>query len=75
MSYTLTLQCGCVVYMACHPKTREVHTRIIEARSQRCGVRRHEVGLRLELRELLGDPDYWRGLAAVTPPMIRSGRA
>ena len=56
MSYTLVLQCGCVVYVSCHPKTRIAHTRIIQARGAQCGVRRHEVGLRLFLWEILPDP-------------------
>ena len=56
MSYTLVLQCGCVVYVSCHPRTRIAHTRIIQARGEQCGVRRHEVGLRLFLWEILPDP-------------------
>jgi hypothetical protein len=58
MSYNLTLQCGCVVYVSAHPKTRLAHTRIIQSRSQHCRVRRHEVGLRLYLWELLPDPAH-----------------
>ena len=56
MSYTLTLQCGCVVYVSAHPKTRIAHTRVIQSRGSHCTVRRHEIGLRLLLRELLPDP-------------------
>jgi hypothetical protein len=56
MSYTLTLQCGCVVYVSAHPKTRIAHTRVIQSRGSQCAVRRHEVGLRLFLWELLPDP-------------------
>jgi hypothetical protein len=56
MSYDLTLHCGCVVYVSAHPATRVVHTRIIQSRGARCGVRRHEVGLRLYLWELLPEP-------------------
>ena len=56
MSYTLTLQCGCVVYVSAHPETRVVHTRIIQTRGTACRVRRHDVGLRLYLWELLPDP-------------------
>jgi hypothetical protein len=55
MSYTLVLQCGCTVYVACHPRTRLAHTRIIEARSPHCTDRRHEVGARLWLWEMLPD--------------------
>jgi hypothetical protein len=56
MSYTLTLQCGCVVYVSTHPKTRIAHTRVLEARGDACRVRRHEKGLTLYLWELLPDP-------------------
>jgi hypothetical protein len=56
MSYNVVLPCGCVVYVSCHPKTRIAHTRIIQSRGVRCGARRHEVGLRLFLWELLPDP-------------------
>jgi hypothetical protein len=56
MSYTLTLQCGCVVYVSAHPKTRIAHTRVIQSRGINCSVRRHEIGLRLFLWELLPDP-------------------
>jgi hypothetical protein len=55
MSYNLSLQCGCVVYVACHPDTGLPHTRVIETRASACPVRRHEVGLRLALWELLPD--------------------
>ena len=58
MSYTLTLPCGCIVYVSCHPKTRIAHTRIIQSRAASCRVRRHEVGLRLYLWEILPDPAY-----------------
>jgi len=52
-SHCLTLQCGCVVYVSCHPTTGVAHTRIIQSRGEACRVRRHEVGLRLFLWELL----------------------
>lgn len=55
MSYNLTLACGCVVYVSCHPRTRIAHTRIIQARAPKCRDRRHEVGSRLYLWELLPD--------------------
>jgi hypothetical protein len=57
MSYTLTLQCGCSVYVACHPRTGVAHTRIIEFRGAACDIRRHEVGLRLALWEALPADD------------------
>ena len=58
MSYNLSLPCGCVVYVSCHPTTRVAHTRVIQSRSVRCKVRRHAVGLRLFLWELLPDPAH-----------------
>ena len=56
MSYAITLWCGCSVYVSCDPKTGLAHTRIIERRSAACTDRRHEVGLRLRLWEMLPDP-------------------
>jgi len=53
MSYTITLYCGCVVYVSCHPDTGFAHTRVIESRAPRCSVRQHEVGLRLFVSDLL----------------------
>lgn len=58
MSYTLTLQCGCTVYVACHPSTQVAHTRVIEARGPRCPLRLHDVGRRLFLWEMLPDPHH-----------------
>jgi hypothetical protein len=55
MSHNLTLECGCVVYVAANPETGVAHTRIIQSRGLACRVRRHEVGLRLFLWELLPD--------------------
>jgi hypothetical protein len=56
MSYTLALQCGCVVYVSQHPDTGLAHTRIIEARGRNCRRREHMVGKRLFLWELLPEP-------------------
>jgi hypothetical protein len=53
VSYTLTLTCGCSVYVSCNPRTRIAHTRVVERRDVRCRNRRHEVGSRLWLWELL----------------------
>lgn len=58
MSYNITLQCGCVIYVSIHPKTRLAHTRIVQTRGQRCDIRRHETGQRLYLWELLPDPTH-----------------
>ena len=55
MSYTITLWCGCRVYVSCDPRTRVAHTRIIERRGRSCPNRRHDVGTRLNLWELLPD--------------------
>jgi hypothetical protein len=73
MSYTLSLQCGCVVYVSCHPTTRVAHTRVIQTRGPVCRVRRHDVGLRLYLWEILPDRVHraepvWDDLR---PPRIR----
>ena len=58
MSYTVTLGCGCRVYVACHPRTGLAHTRIIEYRSSGCAVRSHDVGVRVAVWELLPyEPD------------------
>jgi hypothetical protein len=58
MSYTVTLGCGCHVYVACHPRNGVAHTRIIEYRAPGCRVRSHDVGVRVPLWELLPyEPD------------------
>ena len=67
MSYELTLQCGCVVYVACHPATSLAHTRVIDRRGRTCATRRHEVGTRLQLWEILPVPERWSGTAAQPP--------
>jgi len=56
MSYTVALWCGCKVYVSCNPATGIAHSRIVEARGGVCPVRRHEVGVRLWLWELLPEP-------------------
>jgi hypothetical protein len=66
MSYNITLQCGCVVYVACHPRTGIAHTRVLEQRGRQCTVRKHEIGLRLWLWELLPDPNH-RPIAVFVP--------
>jgi hypothetical protein len=58
MSYNISLQCGCVVYVSCHPKTRIAHTRVIQSRGTDCRIRRHDVGLHLYLWEILPDPGH-----------------
>ena len=63
MSYNVTLWCGCAVYVSCHPTTRLAHTRVIETRGAACPIRRHEVGARLWLWELLPPPTPAQGTA------------
>jgi hypothetical protein len=75
MSYTLTLQCGCVLYVASHPKSLIAHTRVIESKGGGCRVRRHEIGFRLHLWEILPDPNYWPQPDPIRLPTNRSGRA
>ena len=58
MSYTLNLVCGCTVYVSCHPVTNVAHGRIIERRGPDCRDRRHAVGVRLGLWEMLPDPNH-----------------
>jgi len=53
MSYNLTVQCGCLVYVSCDPKTGFAHARVIERKGDQCRVRTHDVGVRLYLWELL----------------------
>ena len=76
MSYDLTLQCGCVVYVSCHPETRIAHTRLIQSRGPGCQVRRHEVGLRLHLWEILPDrTDRPQGADSDRRPVFGEKRA
>jgi hypothetical protein len=58
MSYTVSLGCGCQVYVSCHPRSGVAHTRVIEFRSPRCAIRSHDVGVRIPAWELLRyEPD------------------
>ena len=75
MSYNISLTCGCLVYVSCHPATRVAHTRVIEARGTACRDRRHEVGLRLYLWELLPQPLHERSIEWDTVGSIGSTRA
>lgn len=73
MSYTVTLGCGCRVYVACHPRTGLAHTRIIEVRSSRCAIRSHDVGVRVPLWELLPyEPDEPSLVDRETSPFKRA---
>ena len=58
MSYTLTIPCGCSIYVSCHPRTGIVHARIVERRGATCPTRRHDAGARVRLWELLPDASY-----------------
>ena len=64
MSYNLTLECGCVVYVSCHPQTGVAHTRVIEQRGPSCHQRLHDRGKRLWLWDLLPDPHASHRVAA-----------
>jgi len=66
-----------MVYVSSHPTTQVAHTRVIETRGRFCHVRRHEVGLRLYLWEILPDRVHEARPAGVevTPPTIRCDRA
>jgi len=76
MSYTVTLGCGCRVYVACHPQTGLVHTRIIESRSADCAVRSHAIGVRIPVWELLPyEPDDPIAGRRIPPYRRRSERA
>src|SRR5262245_21743117 len=55
-SYTLDLNCGCIVSVSVHPESRIARTRILQTRGRLCTNKRHEVGSRLYLWELLPDP-------------------
>jgi len=57
MGYSLTLPCGCLVYVACDPHTGLAHTRTIDRRGLHCGRLGHEFGSRVYLWDLLPDPD------------------
>ena len=52
MSYTISLQCGCDVYVACNPRTGLAHTRVIERRALRCPVRSHAIGVHLQSSDI-----------------------
>jgi hypothetical protein len=69
-SYTVTLCCGCIVYVSCHPLTGIAHTRILERRAAACGSRAHMIGARLKPWELL--PETNRDPAA--PLIVTAAR-
>jgi len=72
MSYNLTLPCGCLVYVACHPETRLAHTRVVERRGEACPVARHGVGARIYLWDMLPEPTRNTDLTPLTPRRNRS---
>ena len=55
MSYSVSLWCGCRVYVSCHPQTGLANSRIIERRGHSCPDRKHAIGSRLWLWEILPD--------------------
>jgi len=74
MSHNITLYCGCIVYVACHPHTGVAHTRVLERRHPFCRVRKHEIGLRLALWELLPEPIEWIAVPSDRQRVVRSAR-
>ena len=56
MSYTLTLACGCTVYVQQDVHRAAAPVRTLQGRGDRCPTPRHAVGVRVWLWELLPDP-------------------
>ena len=71
MSYTFTLHCGCSVYVACDPASNVAHSRVIESRGTTCPIRRHEIGLKLRLWEILPPPSA-RAQVIVLPDSLKA---
>jgi len=72
MSYTLNLHCGCVVYVSVHPETQIPQTRTVQTRGSNCGSKRHAVGSRLYLWELLPDRRHAPAVAWMPTEHARS---
>jgi hypothetical protein len=53
MSYTLTLSCGCIVYVSDDPEKPAAPVRVLQVRGAACYIARHTVGFRVWLWELL----------------------
>ena len=53
MSYTLTLDCGCTVYVSAALTGSMIPTRVLQSRDPDCRVEGHRVGVRIWLWELL----------------------
>jgi hypothetical protein len=68
MSYTLTLDCGCIVYVAAEAGESPTPTRVLQSRAAACRVKGHHVGVRVWIWELLPGP-------AREPESRRSRRA
>lgn len=58
MSYTLTLQCGCSIFVMSHPQSGIAHSRILERRGRFCSHRGHQAGMRLWLWDMLPDQGH-----------------
>ena len=69
MSYDITLSCGCTVYVSCDPRTNVPHTRVLDRRDPACRDRRHEVGTRLWLWQLLPEPPRPAPVRAALAPL------
>jgi len=56
MFYRLCLACGCTVYVVRDPITGVAQLRELESRGSSCTDRRHALGARLWLWEILPEP-------------------
>ena len=56
MSYTLTLDCGCIAYVAAEAGESQTPTRVLQSRAAACRVKSHQVGVRVWIWELLPGP-------------------
>jgi hypothetical protein len=56
MSYTLTLNCGCTVFVREDPDGGTPPVRTLQGRGDDCRLARHAVGVRVWLWDLLPDP-------------------
>jgi len=73
MSHDVTLWCGCLVYVSCHPETGVAHTRVVERRGGECPMRNHEVGAHLWLWEMLPDAAAQRPMSPDPRRLRRDG--
>jgi hypothetical protein len=74
-SYGVTLWCGCRIYVSRHPRTGLTNSRVLEKRGDQCQVRRHRVGVKLWLWELLPDRRNDQPAVRFEPPWPETGLA